>query len=289
MGDEERRHPQARRVADPEAARRLRRQRGGSFRRAGAGGVLGEIEAQQAREIDGEHLGLERQGEHAARAHRLEVAEAELAVAVHRGGAHEVADLGESRELRLATVRQTVHRVLEQPHALVRAREHQVEGVAPARFLQRDVLPVPREERLVHLGRGQHERGVPPRRDHPVGAFGRVERVREGDEPQLSGRSRDAIDDLAVPLRVEIEALAPDAPPLPCHAADEGARKAHPGGVECAHPRKAHHRRGDRNGAWGTWCASAAGRAPSGFIATTRCPTAPLRRRLAGGCGRRRR
>ena len=141
------------------ATRRV--QHHGPVRRSGACDVLDEIEAQQAREIDGEHLGLERQGEYAARAHRFEVADAELAIAVHRGGAHQVADLGDRREFRLAPAREALHDVLEQPHALVRAREHQIERVATARFLQRNVLPVLREEHVVDFGRGQHERGVP--------------------------------------------------------------------------------------------------------------------------------
>ena len=135
MGHQERRHPETCRVADPEAARHTRLERDGPVRRPGACHVLDEIEAQHAREIHGEHLGLERQGEDPARAHRLEVADAELAVPVHRGGTHQVADLGDLRERGLAPAREAFHDMLEQSHALVRAREHQIERVAAARFL----------------------------------------------------------------------------------------------------------------------------------------------------------
>ena len=237
-------HSKARRVAHTQTARHRRRQRDGSLRRPRTSDVLDEVEAQRTREIDRQHLGLERQGEHAARPHRLEVAAAELAVPVHRGGAHQVADLGDLRECRLASVREACHDMLEQPHALVRAREHQVEGVAPARLLPRDVLPIVRQERVVDRRRGEHEGRVPLRRDHPIGALGRIEVIGEGHEPQHSAGGRDAIDDLAVTLRIEIETLALETPPLPCHPANEGAHEAHPRGMECAHPRESHHLRG---------------------------------------------
>ena len=241
VGDEKRCHPEPGRVADAETARHPRLQCDRSVRSPGARDVFDEIEAQQARQVDGEHLGLERQGEHAARPYGLEVADPELAVAVNRGGAHQVADLGDLCERWLAAVCEARHHMLEQPHALVGAREHEVESVAPSRFLQRNVRPVLLDECVVDFRRGEHEGRVPLRRDHSVGALGGIEMIRECDEPQRPRRSGDAIDHVAVAVRIEIETLSLDAPAFPRHAADQRAHEAHPGGMECAHACKAHH------------------------------------------------
>jgi hypothetical protein len=91
--DQERRHAQPGGVADPQVALQGRGQWHGPLRIEGTGHVFDLLDAEMAQQVHREHLRAERLVEVRAALQAGEVGDAELAVAVHRSGAVEVADL----------------------------------------------------------------------------------------------------------------------------------------------------------------------------------------------------
>jgi hypothetical protein len=92
MAHQKRRHAEPGGVADAEAAPQRRAEPRSAFRGAARGDMFGEVDREGTDEPDRQHLGLERARQFRALRDLLAIGDAELAVAVNGGGAHEIAD-----------------------------------------------------------------------------------------------------------------------------------------------------------------------------------------------------
>ena len=202
--------------------------------------MLHQIEGEAADQVHAQQLGAERAGELRPPGVAGPVAHPELAVAVDRGRAHEVSDRAQERRIRLAALRQAVDHVGEEPHALVRAAQHELRGQVSARLLSRRLR---RQAPDVGLGRHaveQGERRVPRFGDHPVGAPLRLQVVGKADQAVLPVRRRHRVDGGTVPFAVEVEPRRLDPPALPVHEADQAAHEAEPRRKGGPHAHKPH-------------------------------------------------
>jgi hypothetical protein len=250
MADQEGRHAQARRIADAEVALQARRQRNRGLGRSRPGDVLGQRHGEAADQVDGQHLGLEGAGELGTRGDPRAVGDAELAVAVDRRGAHQVADPAHHLLVRLAAPRQALDQVLEHPHRLVGAAQHQVARAVAPGFLARRVGRQPRDLRRVGLAVVEHEGGVPGLGDHAVAARLRGERLREGHQavgPPLHLHRQHCG---AVALGVQLPERRAQGGAAAAEAAQQGRHEAQAGGEEAAQTGETHdlRRRAQRHG-----------------------------------------
>ncbi|WAP69805.1 hypothetical protein OH818_06300 [Jiella pelagia] len=140
MIDEEGRHAQTRRIAhaEPPPPLRLNRHRRMATQRPRH--VLGEIEGKGANEPHREHFDMERRTHHLSAKQCRPVGSAELAGSIDCGRAHQIADLVDLLDRRLATVRKARHDVVPKADRAVRPRQRQFAVADPSGLLERDVL-----------------------------------------------------------------------------------------------------------------------------------------------------
>ena len=211
--------------------------------------MLDEIESEQADEVDGEHLGAEGTGQFRPLPDPVAVGDAEFAVAVDRGGAHQIADRLDRGRVGLAPRGERGEHVIEEAHAAVGASEHELgRKIAPG-LLSRHVPFEARDFLLVGHTVEEHEGRVPCFRDHAIRALLGRELVTEGDEAVGSALGLDRVDRRADTARVEIEAMPGDPPMLALHAPQQGPKEAQPRLMCAAEPIEPHHhiRRARRN------------------------------------------
>ena len=139
MADEEGRHAEAGGVADAEVAANVAGEGHGGLRAQGAGDVLDEVVGEAADQPDEQHFRCERAAEARAGSNAFTVCDAELAVAVDGGRAHQIADRADEIEVGLAAGGEAVGDVLEQTHRFVCAAQDQIAFGEAAGFLERRV------------------------------------------------------------------------------------------------------------------------------------------------------
>ncbi len=207
MLHEKGRHAEPRRIADAEAAAQGRVELPGAGAASQLRHMLDEIESEQADEVDGEHLGAEGTGQFRTLPDPVAVGDAEFAVAVDRGGAHQIADRLDRGRVGLAPRGERGEHVIEEAHAAVGASEHELgRKIAPG-LLSRHVPFEARDLLLVGHTVEEHEGRVPCFRDHAIRALLGRELVTEGDEAVGSALGLDRVDRRADTARVEIEAM----------------------------------------------------------------------------------
>jgi hypothetical protein len=181
--------------------------------------VLGQIHGERADQPDREHLRLERTGELRPIGDVIAIRHAELAVAVHRRRAHQIAYRLDLLRVWLNARGQALHHVLEQAHALVRAGEHQLSFRTAPGFLQRHVRRQALEIRLTRLAVHQGERRIPALCDHAVRAFLRCKAMAETDQAVGRRRPPGPVDGGALTVGIDAPDRAVDRPSLPIEAA----------------------------------------------------------------------
>ena len=164
----------------------------------------------------------------------------ELAVAVDRRGAHQVADVFDGGGIGLGAGSERARDGLEEAHAPVGSREHEVALGVAAGLLQRDGRGEAGELGFVRHAVVEDVAGVPGFGDDAVRAALGREVLREGDEAYRAAGHVDRIDRMAEALRVERPDRAGDAPSLAAGAAEEDAEEAEARGMGGAHAVEPH-------------------------------------------------
>ncbi|MOA11835.1 hypothetical protein D3C78_1317930 [compost metagenome] len=151
-----------------------------------------------------------------------EVGDAELAVAVHRGGAIQVADLGQLPWVWLTAFGQRLEETLEVAQAAVGPRQHQHSRIKTPGFLQRHIASQVSQLLLIDIASEQDKTDIPLIGDDPVAAFFRRQVHGENHAVIVGTGGVDAVDRRTEALGIQVEAGALDAPLLvhhPPHAA----------------------------------------------------------------------
>ena len=167
--------------------------------------MLNEIEGEEADEIDGEHLGAEGRGELRPVRDLVAIGNAELAVAVDRGGAHQIADRLDRGLIGLASFGERVEHVIEEAHAAIGAREHELGRKIAPRLLPRHVRGETRDVMRRGHAVEEHEGRVPGFRDHAIRALLGRELMAEGDEAEDAALDFDRVDRRADAAFVDVE------------------------------------------------------------------------------------
>ena len=251
--DQERRHAQSRGVADPEVALQGDVQPDRPLRIACPGHVFDLLDAEMPQQVHGKHLRAEGLREVGIALQATEVGDAELAVAIHGGGAIQVAHLGELPRVWLTAFGQRPEKTLEVAQAAVGARQHQHPGIEAPGFLQGHVAPQIGQLLLIDITGEQDEADVPLIGDHPVAAFFRRQVIRENHAVIVRTGGVDAVDGGAKAFGIQVEAGALDAPLLIHHAPHAAAHETQPALKVTAQPIQVHDlRRGAQGRLFGS-------------------------------------
>ena len=121
MVDQERRHAEPGRIADPDAASQLRFDRHGALAAAGSGDMLAQVDRKRANQPDRQQFRLERPAKLGSACYRQAIRRTELAGTVNRGGAHQIADRLELLAIGLLAGGETFDHLPPQAHRLVGA------------------------------------------------------------------------------------------------------------------------------------------------------------------------
>ena len=244
MADEEGRHAQAGCVADAERTLGLRREPCRARRVPRQGDMFDQIEAELADHIDHQHLGLVGQREDAVAPEAPKIGQAELAVAVDCGGAHQISDRDQFPQIGLPTGGKAGDRGIEQAQTLVGPAEDELVGAVAGGLLARDARGQAVDRCRGESPGGKREGRVPFFRDDPIGALLGGEIAGKSRETDHAGRGLDLVNRASKALVVEGEHNPAKLPGLPAHAPDQRARKAEARWVEGAQPFGAHDQRG---------------------------------------------
>ena len=241
MVDQERRHAEAGGIADAELAAKPRIEPGSGIGRRHPRHMFGQIDREGSDQPDSQHFRLEGTGEFRPAGPVHTVGGAELARAVDRRGAHQIADLVHHRLVRLPAGGKGLDNMPEQPYRLVGAGQHHLGVRHPPCFLFRNIGGQALDLRGIHLAVAQREGGVPCLGNHPVGPQAVVELMCEGDERVAVLGAADTVGGDTDPALVNIEDRAVEKPALVLQAAKKNPHEAQPALVERAEPGKAHH------------------------------------------------
>ena len=227
-------------IADPEAPANFRIEHHGCLRGAAARQVFDQIEDEGAGEKDRQHLRLERASEFGTVADRLAIGGAELAGAVDRRGAHQIADSLHLLGIGLLAGGQTLDHVIEQADRAVGTGQAEFPGRDPPRLLFRHVpgkaFDVVRRGHAVE----QREGAVPGFGDDPVRTLVRRQIMGEADQAVAALGAMRRIDRYAHAVCVDVEDGAIEGPALTLQAAQQDAHEGKPALVKGAEPGKAH-------------------------------------------------
>jgi len=222
---QEGRHAEPGGVADAEAPAQRGLDGRGPVAPAQVRQVLGQIEGEGAGQPDREHLGLEGAAQLGAVGDARPVGGAELARAVDRGGAHQIAGFAQHLRVGLLPLCQPLDDVIEEPHRAVGAAERQFLRADAPGLLQRHIGLQPVE--VGGIGRAVEEREgrVPRGGNDPVGALIGGQVVGEGHEAQAAAVKAHPVDRAAHAVRVHLPDRAIEDPALGLDPAQQLAQE----------------------------------------------------------------
>ena len=178
------------------------------------GGVLHQVPHPGAHQVHRQHLDLERDRQLRPVGDGLAVGGAELARAVHRRGAHQVAHRLDPVGVGLHARGERLHHVRPQPHRAVGPAERQLRGLQAPGLLHGHVPGQPLDVGARRHAVEQREGGVPGLGDDAVRAQLGGQVVRERDQRVGALRGGHRVHRVADARGVELEGGAREAPAL---------------------------------------------------------------------------
>ncbi len=163
-------HAKTGRIADAKAAAQSGFEADGRIRGTHAGKMLDEIGGEGADQPDGQHLGAEGPAQLRPIGDAGAVGDAELAVAIDRGGAHEIPRGFERCGVGLTAGRQCRNDIVEEANAAIGAREDKFAVETAAGLLLGHVLREARDVSVRRHAIKERERRVPRLGDHTIAA-----------------------------------------------------------------------------------------------------------------------
>ncbi len=154
---------------------------------------------------------------------------AELAAAIDRGRAVEVAHFCQLIDRRLGPRRQRGHHPVELPAAAVRPGQNETGTVQPAGFLPRHLPGQESPPFGIHGPIAQGRGHVPGFGDDAVRSLRGVQRMSKQNHAVAVPGCGDSVDRAPRAIVIELEMLALDAPTLAAHRAGEYAHEAEAG------------------------------------------------------------